>query len=50
MYNFHTVSYSSFPIAELLNVLQQEEINAFSDVRSRPFSNTFPDYGMDKPG
>lgn len=47
MYNLYTIGYSAFTIEKFIDVLGREEINAVVDVRSRPFSRTFPDFNID---
>lgn len=46
MYNLYTIGYSSFQLRDFIKILMKEEVNALADVRSRPYSKTFPDYNM----
>jgi len=39
-----TIGYSAFTINEFVNILQKNNINFVADVRSIPYSATYPDY------
>lgn len=48
MYNLYTIGYSGYNIENFISSLLELEVNAIVDVRSSPFSKTFPDFNKDK--
>lgn len=47
MYNLYTIGYSGYNIENFISSLLKLEVNAIVDVRSSPFSKTFPDFNKD---
>lgn len=47
MYNLYTIGYSGFDMNGLIDTLSKQKVNALVDVRSFPYSKTFPAFNKD---